>query len=324
MPERNRPDFFGPDKRYYSWNTYLRSKFGKKVFKVPLDGGFDCPNRDGKAAYGGCTFCSQKGSGDFAGDRRDDLITQFNTVKARMLQKWPHASSYIGFFQAFTNTYAPVKVLRERFEVILEQEGCVGLSVATRPDCLPDDVVDYLAELSSRTFLWVELGLQTVHDRTGLLINRAHDYQCFVEGVEKLRRKNIPVCVHIIDGLPGETPEMMMETARAVAGLDVQGIKIHLLHLLKKTAMVKQYEKGLLKFLDFNTYVNLVCDQLEILPPHMVIHRLTGDGPADLMIGPMWSLNKWEVLDAIDDELARRDSWQGKYNQYPDTRSAEN
>ncbi|WP_100488897.1 TIGR01212 family radical SAM protein [Sporolactobacillus pectinivorans] len=311
MPDRKWPSIYGPDKRYYSWNAYLRNQFGEKVFKVPLDGGFDCPNRDGKVAYGGCTFCSQKGSGDFAGDRRDDLVTQFNTVKERMLKKWPHANKYIGFFQAFTNTYAPVDVLQECFEVILEQEGVVGLSIATRPDCLPDDVVDYLADLNTRTFLWIELGLQTVHDRTGRLINRAHDYHCFVEGVEKLRARHIPVCVHIIDGLPQETPEMMMETAQAVAALDVQGIKIHLLHLLKKTAMVKQYEKGMLKFLDFKTYVNLVCDQLEILPPQMIIHRLTGDGPADLMIGPMWSLNKWEVLDAIDDELKRRNSWQG-------------
>lgn len=320
MSENRCPDFFGSDKRYFSWNTYLRQRFGEKVFKVPLDGGFDCPNRDGKVAYGGCTFCSQKGSGDFAGDRRDDLATQFQTVKKRMLKKWPHARKYIGFFQAFTNTYAPVDVLRERFEVILEQEGVAGLSIATRPDCLPDDVVDYLADLNQRTYLWIELGLQTVHDETGKLINRAHDYACFVEGVNKLRSRGIRVCVHIIDGLPRETPQMMMETARSVAHLDVQGIKIHLLHLLKKTAMVKQYEKGMLQFLDFHTYVNLVCDQLEILPPQMVIHRLTGDGPANLLIGPMWSLNKWEVLDAIDDELERRDSWQGKF--YSSSRNA--
>ncbi|WP_010630474.1 TIGR01212 family radical SAM protein [Sporolactobacillus vineae] len=317
MPENERPAFFGSEKRFYSWNTYLRNQFGEKVFKVPLDGGFDCPNRDGKVAYGGCTFCDQRGSGDFAGDRRDDLVTQFKTVKARMLQKWPHARKYIGFFQAFTNTYAPVSVLRERFEVILEQEGVVGLSIATRPDCLPDDVVAYLAELNRRTFLWVELGLQTIHDETGRLINRAHDYQCFIDGVRKLRNQGIRVCVHIIDGLPLETTEMMMETARAVAGLDIQGIKIHLLHLLRKTAMVRQYQKGMVKFLDFRTYIQLVCDQLEVLPPQMIIHRLTGDGPADLLIGPMWSLNKWEVLDAIDAELKRRDSWQGKCYKAP-------
>ncbi|PWA08261.1 TIGR01212 family radical SAM protein [Pueribacillus theae] len=304
------PSHFG-NKRYYSFNRYLREMFHTKVFKVPLDGGFDCPNRDGKVAYGGCTFCSASGSGDFAGDRREDLETQFHTIKNRMHEKWPEGK-YLGYFQAYTNTYAPVDELKEKYEVILKQDDVVGLSIATRPDCLPEDVVEYLAELNERTFLIVELGLQTVHEKTAKLINRAHDYNCYVEGVEKLRKHNIQVVSHIINGLPQETPEMMMETAREVAKLDVQGIKIHLLHLLHKTAMVKQYEKGLLEFLDFETYVNLVVDQLEVLPPDMVIHRLTGDGPAELLIGPMWSLKKWGVLNAIEAELERRNSWQGK------------
>ncbi len=305
------PAHFG-DKRYYSLNRYLRNKFQTKVFKVPLDGGFDCPNRDGKAAYGGCTFCSASGSGDFAGDRKDDLETQFMKIKNRMHKKWPEGK-YIGYFQAFTNTYAPVEELREKYEIILKQDGVVGLSIATRPDCLPDDVVEYLAELNERTYLIVELGLQTIHEKTAELINRAHDYSCYVEGVNKLRKHNIEVVSHIINGLPQETPEMMLETAKAVANLDVQGIKIHLLHLLHKTPMVKQYEKGLLELMDFDTYVNLVADQLEILPPDMVIHRLTGDGPIDLLIGPMWSAKKWKVLNRIEAELKRRNSWQGKY-----------
>jgi uncharacterized protein len=306
-----KPAYFG-DKRYYTWNHHLKSHFGEKIIKIPLDGGFDCPNRDGKAAYGGCTFCSQSGSGDFAGSRRDDIITQFHTVKERMHAKWKKGK-YLGYFQAFSNTYAPVEKLKEMYETVLNQEGVVGLAIATRPDCLPDDVVEYLADLNKRTYLWVELGLQTVHERTAMLINRAHDYPTYVEGVNKLRKHNIRVCTHIIDGLPLETPEMMMETAREVAKLDVQGIKIHLLHLLKKTPMVKQYEQGMLEFLDFDTYVNLVCDQLEVIPSDMMIHRLTGDGPSDLLIGPMWSLNKWKVLNAIDSELKRRDSFQGKY-----------
>ncbi|SDZ29718.1 hypothetical protein SAMN05421736_10982 [Evansella caseinilytica] len=310
------PPHFG-EKRYYSWNKHLRDQFGEKIFKVPLDAGFDCPNRDGKVASGGCTFCSERGSGDFAGDRKDDLITQFVTVKEKLHQKWK-AGKYLGYFQAYTNTYAPVEKLRELFEVILEQEDVVGLAIATRPDCLPDDVVEYLAELHERTYLWVELGLQTVHEQTAHLINRAHDYQCYVDGVEKLRKHGIRVCSHIINGLPGETTAMMLKTAKAVAKLDVQGIKIHLLHLLKKTPMVKQYEKGLLEFMSFDQYIGTVCDQLEALPPSMIIHRLTGDGPADLMIGPMWSLNKWEVLNAIDRELARRNSWQGKYYAVPE------
>ena len=191
-------------------------------------------------------------------------------------------------------------------------EGVVGLSIATRPDCLPDDVIEYLAELNERTYLWVELGLQTVHEKTAQLINRAHDYACYKEGVEKLRKHGIRVCSHIINGLPQEDYEMMMETAREVAKLDVQGIKIHLLHLLKGTPMVKQYEKGLLEFLNRDEYVSLVCDQLEILPPEMIVHRITGDGPIDLMVGPMWSIDKWDVLNAIDAELIRRESWQGK------------
>lgn len=300
------------DKRYHTWNYHLRQTFGHKVFKVALDGGFDCPNRDGTVAFGGCTFCSAAGSGDFAGNRADDLITQFNEVKDKMHHKWKDGK-YMAYFQAFTNTHAPVAELREKYETVLSQEGVVGLSIGTRPDCLPDDVVEYLAELNERTYLWVELGLQTVHERTALLINRAHDFEMYAQGVQKLRKHGIRVCSHIINGLPLENNKMMMETAQAVADLDVQGIKIHLLHLLKGTPMVKQYEKGLLEFLSFNDYIQLVCDQLEILPPEMIVHRITGDGPIDIMIGPMWSVDKWSVLNAIDAELKRRDSYQGKY-----------
>ncbi|MGI8382982.1 TIGR01212 family radical SAM protein [Robertmurraya sp. P23] len=300
------------NKRYHTWNYHLRQTFGHKVFKVALDGGFDCPNRDGTVAYGGCTFCSAAGSGDFAGNRVDDLTTQFEEIKEKMHSKWKDGK-YMAYFQAYTNTHGPIEELKEKFESVLSQEGVVGISIATRPDCLPDDVVDYLAELNKRTYLWVELGLQTVHERTALLINRAHDYQCYVEGVNKLRKHNIRICSHIINGLPLESYDMMMTTAKEVAKLDVQGIKIHLLHLLKGTPMVKQFEKGMLEFLSFENYVSLVCDQLEILPPEMIVHRITGDGPIDLMIGPMWSVNKWEVLNAIDAELKRRDSWQGKF-----------
>ena len=300
------------DKRYHTWNYHLRQTFGHKVFKVALDGGFDCPNRDGTVAYGGCTFCSAAGSGDFAGNRADDLITQFNEVKNKMHHKWKDGK-YMAYFQAFTNTHAPLPELREKYESVLSQEGVVGLSIGTRPDCLPDDVVEYLAELNERTYLWVELGLQTIHERTALLINRAHDFETYAQGVQKLRKHGIRVCSHIINGLPLENNKMMMETAQAVANMDVQGIKIHLLHLLKGTPMVKQYEKGLLEFLSFDDYIQLVCDQLEILPPEMIVHRITGDGPIDIMIGPMWSVDKWSVLNAIDAELKRRDSYQGKY-----------
>lgn len=304
------PQLWG-DKRFHTWNYEMREQFGTKVFKVMLDAGFTCPNRDGKIAIGGCTFCSARGSGDFAGSRRDDLVTQFNKIRDLQHKKWPEAK-YIGYFQAYTNTYAPVERLKEYFEVILEQPGVVGLSIATRPDCLPDDVVEYLAELNKRTYLWIEMGLQTVHDETSNLINRAHDTQCFIDGVAKLRKHGIRVCAHIIYGLPQETHEMMLDTARAVAQMDVQGIKIHLLHLMRKTPMVKQYDAGLLQFLEKDEYVKLVVDSLEILPPKMIVHRLTGDAPRDLLIGPMWSLNKWEVLNSFDKELRSRDTWQGK------------
>ncbi len=298
------------NKRYHTWNYHLRNMFGHKVFKIALDGGFDCPNRDGTVAYGGCTFCSAAGSGDYAGNRVDDLKTQFQDIKTKMHTKWADGK-YIAYFQAYTNTHAPVSVLREKYEMVLQEENVVGLSIGTRPDCLPDDVIEYLAELNERTYLWVELGLQTIHERTSLLINRAHDMDCYLRGVEKLRKKNIRVCSHIINGLPLETEAMMMETAKTVAQMDVQGIKIHLLHLLKGTPMVKQYEKGQMSFMTKEEYVQLVCNQLEILPPEMIIHRITGDGPINLMVGPMWSVNKWEVLNAIDDELKRRNSFQG-------------
>jgi uncharacterized protein len=299
------------EKRFHTWNYEMREQFGEKVFKVMLDAGFTCPNRDGTIATGGCTFCSARGSGDFAGSRRDDLVVQFRKIAEQQHQKWPNAK-YIGYFQAYTNTYAPVEELREYYEAILQQPGVVGLSIATRPDCLPDDVVEYLAELNERTYLWVEMGLQTIHERTSELVNRAHDTQCYYDAVAKLRKHGIRVCAHVIYGLPQETHEMMLDTSRAVAHMDVQGIKIHLLHLMRKTPMVKQYEAGLLQFLEKDEYVKLVVDTLEFLPPEMIVHRVTGDAPRDLLIGPMWSLKKWEVLNAIDAELVRRNTWQGK------------
>jgi radical SAM protein (TIGR01212 family) len=295
----------GGTKRYRTWNRHLRERFGHKVFKIAFNAGFTCPNRDGSVASGGCTFCSAAGSGDFAGYRRDELRRQYERVRARMHKKWPEGK-YIGYFQAYTNTYAPLEELREKYEAVLAMPDMLGLSIATRPDCLPDDVIDYLAELNERVYIWVELGLQTIHEETARLTNRAHGYDCFVEGVAKLRRRNIRVCAHIINGLPGESHPMMMETARAVAGLGIQGIKIHLLH-----PMAQQYEDGLIRLLDRDEYVSTVCDQLEILPAETIIHRLTGDSPRDLFIGPEWSLNKWETLNAIDAELLRRQTFQG-------------
>lgn len=311
MITKNQPQLW-KNKRFHTWNYEMHEQFSTKVFKVMLDAGFTCPNRDGKFAKGGCTFCSARGSGDFAGNRRDDLVIQFNQIRDRQHKKWPQAQ-YIGYFQAFTNTYAPVDVLRDYYETILAQPGVVGLSIATRPDCLPDDVIDYLAELNERTYLWLEMGLQTIHDETSELINRAHDTRCFLDAVDRLRQRGIRTCAHIIYGLPGETEEMMLATGKAVSKMDVQGIKIHLLHLMRKTPMVRQYEAGLLRFLEMDEYIRLVVDTLEILPPDMIVHRVTGDAPRELLIGPMWSQNKWEVLNGIDNELVQRDSWQGKF-----------
>ncbi|GEL07657.1 TIGR01212 family radical SAM protein [Salisediminibacterium halotolerans] len=300
------------DKRYLTWNWHLKSRFGEKIFKVPIDAGFDCPNRDGTAAYGGCTFCSARGSGDFAGDRRDDIRDQFHHIKDRIHRKWKQGK-YMAYFQAYTNTHAPVETLKQRFEPILSEPGVIGIAIGTRPDCLPDEVVDYLADLHERTYLWVELGLQTAHDQTGRRINRAHDFAAYKQGVAKLRNRGIRVCCHIINGLPGETEAMMKQTAKEAAKLDIQGMKIHLLHVLSNTPMAKEYENGSLTLMDKESYIQTVCDQLELLPPDIIIHRVTGDGPQEQLIGPLWSRKKWEVLNGIDDELKRRDSFQGEF-----------
>lgn len=302
------------NKRYHTWNYYLRNTFGEKIFKVSINAGFTCPNIDGKVSFGGCTYCSKEGSGDFAGNPKDNLIKQFDDITDMMHKKWSNAK-YIGYFQAFTNTYAPLEVLKEKYETILALDDVIGLSISTRPDCLPNDVIDYLSELNEKTNLWVELGLQTIHDKTSKIINRGHNYKVFTDAVEKLKAKNIKVVVHIINGLPGEDCNMMMETAKAVSKMGVDGIKIHLLHVIKDTPMENMLKKGTLTLMDKDEYIKLVCDQLEILPPEMIVHRLTGDGKRDELVGPLWSLKKWEVLNSIDDELKRRDSYQGsKFN----------
>jgi len=303
------------NKRYHSWNFALRQEFGEKIFKVPIDAGFDCPNRDGTVAKGGCTFCSVSGSGDMIVAPEAPLPEQFEKEIAMMHKKWPQVDKYIVYFQNFTNTHAPVAVIRERFEQVLTLPGVVGISIGTRPDCLPADVVDYLAELNQRFYLWVELGLQTTFETTSNAINRAHDYQTYLDGVASLRKHNIRVCTHLINGLPGETIEMMQENVRrTIQDSDIQGIKLHLLHLMRNTRMLRDYHEGRLQLMRRDTYVSLICDQLEMIPPEIIIHRLTGDAPWDSLVGPMWSLQKWEVLNEIDQEMLRRNSYQGKFN----------
>ena len=298
-------------KRYHSLNYFLRNKFNEKIYKISLDGGFTCPNRDGKVAKGGCTFCSARGSGDYAGSRILSINEQFNDRKKMMEKKWKDGK-YIAYFQAYTNTYAPVEELREKYEESIKQENVVALSIATRPDCLEDDVIDLLEEISKKTYLWVELGLQTINDKSARNFNRGYDFEVFKEGIKKLQDRNIEVVVHTIFGLPGETKEDMLKTVDYVAHSGAQGIKFHLLHLMQGTQMVKQYESGELQLLSQEDYIDLICKGIAMLPQNMVVHRLTGDAPRESLIGPMWSLKKWEVLNAIDKALADNDIYQGK------------
>lgn len=299
------------NKRYHTWNYHLRHKFGCKVMKIALNAGFTCPNIDGTKGYGGCTYCSEMGSGDFAGKAEDTILMQFEEVKKRMHNKWKEGK-YMPYFQAHTNTYADVETLKSRFEPVLRQQDIVGISIATRADCLGDDVLEYLSELNKRTYLIVELGLQSIYDKTGERINRCHTFNEFLDGYNELKERNINTCVHLIDGLPGETHEMMIESAKRVGELNPHCVKLHLLHLLSGTVMAKQYERGEFSLLERDEYVDIIIRQLEVLPPETVIQRLTGDGGRETLIGPLWSLKKFEVLNAIDKEMEKRDTWQGK------------
>ena len=302
---------FWDGKRYHSLNYFLRNKFGEKVFKISLDGGFSCPNRDGKISSGGCLFCSERGSGDYAGNRELSITKQFQDIKEMMTQKWK-SGKYIAYFQAYTNTYAPIKELRKKYEEALEQEGVVAIAIATRPDCLDEDVLDLLEEINNKVYVWIELGLQTSNDETAKRINRGYRLEIFEDAMKKLKERNIDVVVHDILGLTGESKEDMFKTIEYIAHSGAKGIKFHLLHLMKQTPMVKIYEKGQLEFLSQEDYIELVTKGITMLPKDMVVHRLTGDAPRELLIGPMWSLKKWEILNSIDRTLEENDLWQGK------------
>ena len=300
-------------KSYNTLNDYYRKLFGEKTFKVPIDAGFDCPNRDGTVAHGGCTFCTVSGSGDAIVAPEAPIREQFYKEIDFMHRKWPDVQKYLVYFQNFTNTHEKVEVIRERYEQAINEPGVVGINIGTRPDCLPDETIEYLAELSERMHVTVELGLQTTYETTSDLINRAHSYELYVETVKRLRKYlKIEIVSHLINGLPGETHEMMIENVRrCVTDNDIQGIKLHLLHLMTNTRMQRDYHEGRLQLMSQDEYVKVICDQLEIIPKHIVIHRITGDAPRDMLIGPMWSLNKWEVLNAIETEMRRRGSVQG-------------
>lgn len=301
-------------KRYNTLNDYYREIFGEKIFKVPIDAGFDCPNRDGTVAHGGCTFCTVSGSGDAIVAPDAPIRDQFYEEIDFMHRKWPEVKKYLVYFQNFTNTHDTVDVIRERYEQAINEPGVVGINIGTRPDCLPDETIAYIAELSERMHVTVELGLQTTYDETSKIINRAHTYDLYVKTVKRLRElaPKVEIVSHLINGLPGENHEMMVENVRrCVSDNEIDGIKLHLLHLMTSTKMQRDYHEGRLKLLSMDEYVNIICDQLEIIPKNIVIHRITGDAPRDMLIGPMWSLKKWEVLNAIDKEMERRGSYQG-------------
>lgn len=301
------------EKHYNTLNNYYLHKYQKKVFKIALNGGFTCPNIDGTVASGGCTFCSYMGSGDFAGNKLEPLNMQFEKQKDMMHQKWEDGY-YIVYFQANTNTHAPLERLKTLFEeAITLDPKIVLLSIATRPDVLPDDVIDYLSELNQRMPVQIELGLQTIHQTTSDFINRAHDLKCFDDAVKRLREKNLEVVVHIINGLPFETKEMMIETVKHINTLDIQGIKIHMLHLMEKTKMGYQYKKNPWKLLSLEDYVDITVDQILWLRKDIIIHRLTGDSPQSMLLAPMWTKKKFVVTNEIDKRLRRLNLYQGDY-----------
>ena len=296
-------------KRFYPYFSYLKHRYGGRVAKIPLDGGFTCPNRDGTKGTGGCVYCSACGSGDFVAHPSRPLSEQFASYRGVLAGKWSPAG-YIPYFQSFTGTYAPPDRLRALYAEALALPDVVGLSIATRPDCLDDDVCAVLAEFAAQTDLTVELGVQTVWDETAARCNLCHTYADTEQAVRRLRGLNVQICVHLIDGLPGETHAQMVQSARAVGRLGIDAVKLHLLHVLRGTPLAETDYTCLTQ----EEYVSVVCDQLEVLPPTVVIQRLTGDGRGEDLIAPDWSRNKRRVLAAIDRELRRRDSWQGKFH----------
>ncbi len=298
------------NKRYYTLNYFYKTKFNSKVFKVSLNGGFTCPNKDGSKGTGGCIYCSPSGSGDFAGNIKDNLIKQFNEVRDIMLKKWPDAK-YIAYFQANSNTYGPLNELKEKYESVINLPGVIGISIATRPDCFNEEIYDYIEELSKRTYLTIELGLQTIHEKTLNIINRGHTTKEFEDCYHELKRRNINVIVHIINGLPGETKKDMIETAKYLNDLKVDGVKIHMLHVTKNTKLADMYEKEPFHILTKEEYIDIVISQLEYLNENIIIARITGDPVKEDLIEPQWLLKKFCVLNDIDKEMVKRNTYQG-------------
>jgi len=306
-------DKFNTQHRYYSLDTYLKNKFSTKVFKVALNGNFTCPNRDGSISTRGCIFCSENGSGDFAGNKFDSLTKQFSDVSNIIHKKWPNAS-YIAYFQANTNTYKPLSELKNLYEKAINlSDKIVALSIATRPDCLNDEILDYLEELNKKIPIWLELGLQTINEDTALFINRGYKLNTFINAVNSIRKRNIDVIVHIINGLPYETKDDMISTVKFLNNMDIQGIKIHSLFILENTELGKIYKNNPFPILSLNEYTEIVAEQLTYLNENIVIHRVNGDAPRDLLIEPKWSLKKLVVMNEIDKLMKEKNIYQGIY-----------
>ena len=301
------------NKRYYTYDYYLKKTFGGKCAKIPIDAGFTCPNIDGRCGVGGCIYCSARGSGDFAEGGGLSVTEQYHIARQKLSSKWS-TERCIPYFQAHTNTYAPVYKLRELFEEALALPGAVGLNIATRADCLEEDVVEYLSELAERTVLTVELGLQSTNDETAQYINRGHTFADFMEGYEKLRRASskIGICVHLIFGLPGEDDEIMLNSVRQVAALAPDQVKLHLLHVLRSSRLGAVYERGEYIPMERDHYIDVVTKALTLLPPDTVVARLTGDGMGDDLLAPDWSRKKVSVINDIDKRMYELDWWQGK------------
>lgn len=287
---------------YLSFNKYLKDKFGQKVYKISLDGGFTCPNRDGKIDTRGCIFCSKGGSGDFAQNRNLSITEQIENGKKRV-EKKIKSGKYIAYFQAFTNTYAPVEILRAKYSEAINHPDIVALSIATRPDCLGDDVIELLDEMNKIKPVFVELGLQTIHSDSAKYIRRGYSLEVYNEAVKKLKNIGVNIVVHIILGLPNESEEDMLKSVKYVCQSQIDGIKLQLLHIIAGTDLAKDYEKGLFKTLEFDEYVELIAKCVAIIPKNIVIHRLTGDGAKKDLIAPLWSADKKRVLNAINKAL---------------------
>ena len=296
---------------YYSLNTYLKNTYGEKLYKLSLNAGMTCPNRDGTLDTRGCIFCSAGGSGDFAENPQHSITEQIDAAKRRVRNKMK-GNSYIAYFQAYTNTYAPVSYLRKVFMEAISHPDIKILSIATRPDCLSNEIIQLLQELSAIKPVWVELGLQTIHETTAQYIRRGYPLSCFQDAVKRLSKAGIEVIVHMILGLPGESKADMLATADYISDLPVQGIKLQLLHILKGTDLAKDFFENKFEVLELSQYTDIVVSIIERLPKHLVIHRITGDGPKNLLIAPLWSGDKKRVLNTINNEFKLRNTWQGK------------